>query len=158
MIGIWNSKNVLSQCRKVVKKRSALIRVRASLVSHDFYLKLLLNLSLAIAHFCLLGTRTSRSVPWTWLCSLDCHQNWFFFSDFLREVRDSQSKKSGSAQFLKSVPKMTQKCGFWGFDKNLVYSVVLLWLEYEITNGLLGFCKNHMSRKNLVLELWFKNC
>ena len=29
-------------------------------------------------------------------------------------------------------------------------------LEYESTNGPRTFCKNYMSKKNMILELWFK--
>ena len=30
-------------------------------------------------------------------------------------------------------------------------------LEYESTNGFVTFCRNYVSKKNLVLELWSKN-
>ena len=51
---------------------------------------------------------------------------------------------------------MSQKLGFWSFDKKLSIRMYFL-LEYESTNGVLTFCKNNISRKNFILELRSKN-
>lgn len=53
-------------------------------------------------------------------------------------------------------PEMAQK-GYWDFNKNLVHYYVLYLFEYESTDDLLSFYKNHISEKNLVLQLQFKN-
>ena len=44
-----------------------------------------------------------------------------------------------------------------GFDKNLINSYELFFLEYEISYDLSTFCKNCISGKNLLLKLWAKN-
>ena len=42
-------------------------------------------------------------------------------------------------------------------DRDLINLYIISLLEYEITNSLQRFCKNHISRKNLVLDLWSQN-
>ena len=42
-------------------------------------------------------------------------------------------------------------------DKNIIHSYIPFLLEYEITNSLLTFSRNHRSGKKLVLDLWSKN-
>ena len=49
---------------------------------------------------------------------------------------------------------MEQSRGFWSLDKNLIRSYIL---KYQTINGLLTYCKNLMSGKNLVLDLCLKN-
>ena len=66
----------------------------------------------------------------------------------LRSVGSGGSKKS---------KQMTQNRGFEDFDKNLIHPYVLFLIEYESTNDLITLYKNHISSKNLVLELWSKN-
>ena len=64
-------------------------------------------------------------------------------------------KKSLTGQQDPKSPQSGPKIG--GFDKNLIHSCGLFVLEYESTNGPRTFCKNCMSKKSAVLELWFKN-
>ena len=79
------------------------------------------------------------------------------FSDFLHEIRKSQSKKIDEAQYLKVLLGQDgPKLRFLRFDKNFMISWVLFLLECESTGGLLTFSKDHMSLKNLILELWPK--
>lgn len=56
-----------------------------------------------------------------------------------------------------TIPQKTQKLYFQDFEENLLHLYVLFLLEYGNTNGFLAFCKNEMSGKNVVLELWSKN-
>ena len=85
---------------------------------------------------------------------------WFFAcmklgSHKVREVTDSNFEGQLSRE-PKKVSKMVQKWGFWIFDKSLIHSNVLFLLQCESNNGLLGFCKKHISGKKLFLELWSK--
>ena len=57
----------------------------------------------------------------------------------------------------KEGPKVVEKRGFWGFDKNSTHWYQLFSLEYEIINDCVIICIKFMSRKNLVPELWSKN-
>ena len=63
-------------------------------------------------------------------------------------------KKGRSCQRAQKVPNVAKKSDFQGFD---ILSYVVFLPEYESANGLLTFCKNCMSGKNLVLEIWSKN-
>ena len=66
----------------------------------------------------------------------------FSFSDFLHEVRDIKWKKVMNPSFRKKkfeqvrrpqeVPKMVQKLGFWGIDKNLICSYILFYRSMKI--------------------------
>ena len=56
---------------------------------------------------------------------------------------DFRKKILVSQQGAKSLGK-----DFWGFDKNVIHLYVLFYLN----NGLLVFCTNQMSGKNLILE------
>ena len=85
-----------------------------------------------------------------------------FFLIFLHEFRDSWSEGWRSSifekkqQWVKSaqkVSKMAQKLGSWDIDKNKIYSYLCILVEYESTNNLQTFCRNHMSRENLISEL-----
>ena len=53
-------------------------------------------------------------------------------------------------------PKMSQKWCFHSFDENLVHRCALFIVYNESPYGPLSFCENHMTGKNLVLELWPK--
>ena len=62
------------------------------------------------------------------------------------------------SQEVPQSPRNGSKISFWGvFDQNLVHLYVFFLLEYENANGFVTFCKNHVSKKNLVLDLWSKN-
>ena len=58
----------------------------------------------------------------------------------------------GNTRRAQKVSKIAQKQGFWRFDKILIYLYVVILLEYERTNDVLIFFKNHMAWKNLVLK------
>ena len=69
----------------------------------------------------------------------------FSFSDFLHEVRETKWKKWRIRALEKKVwtcqkaprspkngPKMAQKLGFWGIDKNLICSYILFYRSMKI--------------------------
>ena len=115
----------------------------------------------------LLDTCTSASVVWIWLlfvrtfvCSYVHNarfHNFFFsfFSFFCTRLESHKVRKVTKSDFRKKVP--SKRMGSLGFWKKCIPFICTFILEYESTTGLQAFCKNRISEKTLILELWYKS-
>ena len=128
--------------------------------TYEFQYKINPISSTFFTSFNLLDTRTSGGVLWIWLrpfihpsATQDFRIGLSFFFCFLalkweKWALSLLSRPVGKAQ---NVPQNLIH------DRDLINLYIISLLEYEITNSLQRFCKNHISRKNLVLDLWSQN-
>lgn len=129
--------------------------------TYEFQYKINPISSTFFTSFKLLDTRTSGGVLWIRLrplihpsatpkiSELACH----FFFCFLA----LNWEKWASSLLSRQVGKVQNVPQNLIHDRDLINLYIISLLEYEITNSLQRFCKNHISRKNLVLDLWSQN-
>ena len=81
-----------------------------------------------------------------------------FVCHFIRiHYKDYESICSDGFRELKKSQKQPENRIFGVLAKIPTIQIYTFLLQYEISNGLLTFCKNNMFWKNVLLELWSKN-
>ena len=73
------------------------------------------------------------------------------------ENSKSPTQGLGLQGFSKKSQKQPENRIFGVLAKIPTIQIYTFLLQYEISNGLLTFCKNNMFWKNVLLELWSKN-